>query len=63
MGLTLAEKIISSHVDREVRPGEVVVAPVDLAFVQDGTGPLTVEEFRDLKFKDLKAPRTILFID
>jgi len=63
MGLTLAEKIISSHVDREVRPGEVVVVPVDLAFVQDGTGPLTVEEFRDLKFKDLKAPRTILFID
>jgi len=63
MGLTLAEKVISNHVGREVKPGEIVVVPVDLAFVQDGTGPLTVEEFRDLKFKDLKTPRTILFID
>lgn len=63
MGLTLAEKVISEHIGREVKPGDIVVVPVDLAFVQDGTGPLTVEEFKDMDFKSLKAPKAVLFID
>lgn len=64
MGQTLAEKIISEHVGKPVKAGELVIAKVDVVAVQDGTGPLTVEEFKKLDKEKLHDPeRTILFID
>ena len=64
MGQTLVEKIISAHSDHNVRAGELVIANVDVCAVQDGTGPLTVEEFKKLgKDKLFNPTRTILFID
>lgn len=64
MGQTLVEKIISLHCDHDVHAGELVIANVDVCAVQDGTGPLTVEEFKKLgKDKLFNPQRTILFID
>ncbi len=63
MGKTIAEKILSEHVGRDVSPGELVVVPVDIALVQDGTGPLTVQGFDKIGFKDIKVSKAILFID
>ena len=64
MGQTLAEKIISEHADKKVKAGELVIAKVDVTAVQDGTGPLTVQEFKRLGKDRLFNPkRTILFID
>ena len=64
MGQTLAEKIISEHAGHDVKAGELVIAKVDVAAVQDGTGPLTVQEFKKLGIPKLKNPdRSILFID
>ncbi len=64
MGQTLAEKIISEHAGHKVKPGELVIANVDVAAVQDGTGPLTVQEFKKLGIDKLHNPeRSILFID
>ena len=64
MGLTLAEKIISKHAGKEVHAGELVIANVGVCAVQDGTGPLTVQEFKKLGKEKLNNPeRTILFID
>ena len=64
MGQTLAEKIISRHSDKEVKAGELTIAKVDVCAVQDGTGPLTVQEFRKIGKEKLNNPeRTILFID
>ena len=64
MGQTIAEKIISSHAGREVKAGELVIAKVDVSAVQDGTGPLTVQEFKKIGKTKLANPeRTILFID
>lgn len=64
MGQTLVEKIISEHAAKEVHAGELVIAQVDVAAVQDGTGPLTVQEFKKLGVSKLKNPkRSILFID
>ena len=64
MGQTLVEKIITMHADHEVHAGELVIANVDVCAVQDGTGPLTVEEFKKLGKDKLYNPeRTILFID
>ena len=63
-GLTLAQKIISKHCDKIVHAGELVIARVDVAAVQDGTGPLTIQEFKKLGKTKLANPtRTILFID
>ena len=64
MGQTLVEKIISNHAGKDVKAGELVIANVDVCAVQDGTGPLTVQEFKKLGKEKLHNPeRTILFID
>lgn len=64
MGLTLVEKIISNHAEKEVKAGELTIAKVDVCAVQDGTGPLTVQEFKKIGKEKLNNPeRTILFID
>ncbi len=64
MGQTIAEKILSAHSGRDVYAGELTIAKVDVAAVQDGTGPLTVQEFKKLGKGKLANPeRTILFID
>ncbi len=34
---TISEEIISNHVGKKVRAGEIVVAPVDFMMTQDGT--------------------------
>ena len=62
--MTLAQKIISAHCGKNVHAGELVIARVDVAAVQDGTGPLTIQEFKKLGKNRLANPdRTILFID
>lgn len=64
MGQTIAEKIISKHAGHEVKAGELCIARVDVAAVQDGTGPLMVQEFKKLgKAKPANPQRCILFID
>ena len=64
MGQTLIQKIISSHAGHNVAVGELVIANVDVCLTQDGTGPLTIQEFKKLGLSKIKNPeRTILFID
>ena len=64
MGKTLAEKILSLKSNTDVRAGDIVISPVDLAFVQDTTGPLTVREFLNNGFEKPADPaKTVLFID
>jgi 3-isopropylmalate/(R)-2-methylmalate dehydratase large subunit len=63
MGMTLAEKILSSKTGRQVHAGEIVISPADVVATQDGTGPLAVREFRKLA-KPVKNPKgVVLFID
>ncbi len=62
--LTLAEKVIAAHAGvEEVRPGRLVVADVDLAIAQDGTGPLAIAQIRELGSESLAVPRAVFFID
>ncbi len=62
--MTLAEKILSHHVGREVKPGEIVVVPVDLVYAQDGTGPLAVRKVLEMNFQKVFNPqKTIFFLD
>ena len=64
MGKTISEKIISEHCGKDVNAGDFVVAKVDVTAVQDGTGPLTIQEMRKINLEKAVNPeRTILFID
>jgi len=64
MGKTLAEKILSFKSHREAKAGDVVIADVDLAFVQDTTGPLTIRQFRESGFEALVKPQqAVVFLD
>ena len=64
MGKTLAEKILSLKSHGEVEAGDAVIADVDLAFVQDTTGPLTIRQFKESGFKALTKPQqTVVFLD
>jgi len=62
--LTLAEKIIAEHAGLDaVVPGQIVVAAVDVAIAQDGTGPLAIQQLEELGAATVKAPTCIFFID
>ncbi len=64
MDKTLAEKILSARSGNNARAGDIVIARVDLVFVQDTTGPLTVRQFQKSGLKKLAKPeRTAVFID
>ncbi|MFC1893318.1 3-isopropylmalate dehydratase large subunit [Chloroflexota bacterium] len=64
MDKTITEKILSAKAGADVRAGDIVVAKVDLAYVQDSTGPLTVHQFREAEFQHLpESLKVIIFID
>ncbi|MCK5213015.1 MAG: 3-isopropylmalate dehydratase large subunit, partial [Dehalococcoidia bacterium] len=64
MGKTLAEKILTEKSGVDAVAGDIVISRVDLAFVQDTTGPLTLRLFKDAGFESLADPsRTVLFMD
>jgi 3-isopropylmalate/(R)-2-methylmalate dehydratase large subunit len=64
MGKTLAEKILSLKSGTDARAGDIVIAKVDLAFVQDTTGPLTIRQFLQSGIKNVFDPaKTVLFFD
>jgi len=64
MGKTLTEKILSLKSHGEAKAGDVVITDVDLAFVQDTTGPLAIRQFKEIGFKGLAKPQqTIIFLD
>ena len=64
MGQTLAEKILSAKSGTDVRAGDIAISKIDLAFVQDTTGPLTLRLFEEAGFTSVADPaRTVLFMD
>ncbi len=64
MGKTLAEKILSRSSGSDAKTGDIVISKVNLVFVQDTTGPLTIRQFLDCGIKDPAQPdKTILFLD
>lgn len=64
MGQTMTEKILSAHAGKQVESGEYTTLCVDLAYVQDGTGPLAVRQLDEMGLKSLGDPtRSIIFLD
>ena len=49
MGMTITEKILAAHADREqVVPGEIINCRVDVALGNDITAPLAIQAFREM---------------
>ncbi|MBT3363777.1 MAG: 3-isopropylmalate dehydratase large subunit [Chloroflexi bacterium] len=64
MGKTLVEKILSNKSGTDAVAGGIAIAKVDVAFVQDGTGPLAVRQFDEAGFAKVANPdKSILFLD
>ena len=64
MGKTLTEKILGKHARRELAPGDFTTVCVDFAYVQDGTGPLSVRQLEAMGVHNLSSPsRSAVFLD
>ena len=61
---TILKKIISEHLGKEARTGELVIVPADWVMAQDGTGPLAIDEFLSLKPEKLfDSKKVVFFLD
>lgn len=64
MGKTISEKILSNKSGVDAHAGDIVIAEIDFAFIQDTTGPLTIRQFQEGKNRGLAKPRqTAIFLD
>ncbi|MCH8819613.1 MAG: hypothetical protein IIB03_04745 [Acidobacteria bacterium] len=64
MSQTLTEKIISQHLGQSVRPGELVIVPVDAVMASDATAPYAIQAFQEMGANRLWRPdKVILVID
>lgn len=63
MGKTISEKILSDRSSMDAFAGDIVVATIDTAIAQDGTGPLTVEQIKKIANGKSLAKSNIFFID
>jgi 3-isopropylmalate/(R)-2-methylmalate dehydratase large subunit len=62
MGQTVVEKIISSHVGREVSCDEMIITPVDGVMATDTTGPLAIKAFREMGGKKVWDAAKCFFV-
>lgn len=62
MGETMVQKLFREKLGKSVKPGEIVVVDVDLAYAHDGTGPLAIDALRELGSNKVVDPSKIRFI-
>lgn len=64
MAKTITEKILSAKSGQDAKAGDIVIVDVDVIALQDGTGPLAIDQFEVLgAVKVAKPASTYLFID
>ncbi len=63
MSMTISEKILAAHCGRKkVRPGEYILAKVDLAFANDVTAPLSIKKLHQWGIKKVFDSEKIVLI-
>jgi 3-isopropylmalate/(R)-2-methylmalate dehydratase large subunit len=62
MGATIVEKIFSRKCGRNIRAGEVVMAPVDGAMIHDITGPLAIRKFYEMGGLRVFNPEQVIML-
>ena len=64
MGLTLAQKLIKSHlVEGEMIPGQEIGLKIDQTLTQDATGTIAYLEFEAIGVDRVKTERSVAYID
>lgn len=64
MGLTLAQKLIKSHlVEGEMIPGQEIGLKIDQTLTQDATGTMAYLEFEAMGVNRVKTERSVAYID
>ncbi len=54
MGMTIAEKILAAKAGKDsVKPGELIMARIDVALANDVTAPLAIKAFEDVGAEDV----------
>lgn len=61
MSLTISEKILSSHSDHPVRAGEIAICSVDLLLGTDGSGPMAIDYFEQMRGERLYDASCVFF--
>ncbi len=63
MGMTITEKIIAAHAQKEkVIPGELVQVKIDLALANDITAPLSIKELEKQKIDRIFDPDKVVLV-
>ncbi len=63
MGMTITEKILAAHSGRkEVSPGELINAKVDIILANDITAPIAIKEFKKIGAKDVFNKERIVLV-
>ena len=63
MPMTITEKILADHAGlKEVSPGDLIEAKVDLAFAHDVTAPIAIEVFRKIGADHVFDPERIALV-
>ena len=63
MGMTLAEKILAAKCGKkEVSPGDLINAKVDLVMANDVTAPIAIRQFEKLGVKDVFDKSRVVFV-
>ena len=60
-GLTISERILSAHTGASVRAGEIAVCSVDLLLGTDGSGPMAIDYFEQMRGERLHDPSRVFF--
>ena len=64
MGLTIAQKIIKSHlVSGEMTPGQEISIKIDQTLTQDATGTMAYLEFETMGIERVRTERSVAYID
>ena len=62
MGKTIVEKILSMKSGTDAVAGDIVVAEFDIALLNDASGPLTIEIFREMRANSIAVPDRIIAV-
>ncbi len=63
MGMTIAQKILAKKSGRkEVHPGELITAKVDVAMANDVTAPLAIKLFKKYRIKKVFDPEKVILV-
>ncbi len=62
-GMTITEKILADHTGlKEVKPGDLITAKVDITLANDITGPVAINEFRKIGVDKVFDKERVVFV-